>query len=100
MIYCNLCGAEKDNRRSMHGHLMARHPDKYRSVSFNMDLITTGAPLRAHIASSLFEQRPALFRRLKSNYDHEAAAIEEGFCFIDGNGELYTEEEAAEKGWI
>lgn len=100
MIKCALCGCEKETRRSMHGHLISKHPKEYAASNYNMDNMTDGAPMRAHEREAKRVQRPPLFRRLKLAMYEEAAAIEAGYEYIDADGNLYTEEEADERGWI
>lgn len=102
MIHCNLCGAEYETRRKMHGHLMHSHYETYKEAAFDMDLLTSGAPLRAHVAAALKDYpRPEGFRRLRSYTSvAEAQAIEAGYMFIDQDENIYTEAEARAKSWI
>ena len=66
MIKCKICGSEQENRRQMHGHMMRNHYDQYKAAGFDMDDLTEGAPLRAHVAQALKDYpRPAGFRRIR-----------------------------------
>ena len=102
MFKCVLCGYEADNRRQMHGHMMRNHYQDYKDADFDMDNITEGAPLRAHVAQALKDYpRPAGFRRLRSyTSTAEARAILAGYMFVDDQDNLYTEAEARGKSWI
>lgn len=102
MIKCKICGSECETRRQMHGHMMRNHYDQYKAAGFDMDDLTEGAPLRAHVAQALKDYpRPAGFRRLLSYKTiSEARAIEAGYAFVDGEENLYTEAEARAKNWI
>lgn len=101
-MICNICGKELDTRRRMHGHMMHAHYKEYKEAGFDMDNLTTGAPLRAHVAQSFkLYPRPEGFRRLRSYTSiAEARAIEAGYTFCDDEENLYTEEEARGRGWI
>lgn len=102
MIKCTICGSEYETRRQMHGHMMRNHYDQYKEKGFDMDLLTEGAPLRAHVAQAIKDYpRPAGFRRLRSYASvAEARAVEAGYYFIDDNDNLYSEAEARAKSWI
>lgn len=102
MIKCKLCGQEGETRRQMHGHMMRVHYADYKDHGFDMDDLTEGAPLRAHVAQALRDYpRPSGFRRLLSYKSvPEARAVEAGFAFVDGDDNLYTEAEARVKNWI
>lgn len=86
----------------MHGHLMHSHYDDYKKAGFDMDLLTSGAPLRAHVAAALKDYpRPEGFRRLRPYTSVvEAYAVNAGYMFVDDDDNVYTEAEARAKSWI
>ena len=102
MIRCNICGAEKETPRQMHGHLVRWHYDEYKKVNFNMrdGGITSGAPELAQKKKKKYGEAPEGFRLLNLNNKEEYGAYHAGYRYIDNDEMCYTHEEAKSEGWI
>lgn len=99
-MICKICGAEKDTRRQMHGHLMRMHQDEYRQSGFVIERMVTGAAAPAQKRDYKKAALPSGFRALSSSDPEEAYAIDQGYDFIDAEEMIYTAEEAKVEGWI
>lgn len=101
---CKLCGAEKETRRQMHGHLIRCHYDDYKRGDFLLDrFVDNAVPLARKYRKTediKRKERPKGFRLLRRSSEAEAAAIEAGFEFIDDDENIYTENEARIEQWI
>ena len=101
---CKLCGAEKETRRQMHGHLMRCHYEDYARGDFLLDrFVDKAVPLAREYRKNediKRHERPAGFRFLCRSDETEALAIDRGFDFIDDDQNIYTEQEARAEKWI
>lgn len=119
LIKCNICGAEKPNGRSMHGHINRCHYDEYKAAGFDMEKLTTGYRRKSQgarnhgksenrkdekhmsINNDLKNERPKNLRLLNKNNPEELAAYNEGYRYLDPDEMIaYTREEVKEEGWI
>lgn len=118
-IKCNLCGTEKPDGRTMHGHLNRMHYDEYKAAGFDMEKLTTGyirktQEERNHKKRSagkenkpmpqkddLKNDRPKNLRLLNKANREELAAYNEGYRYLDPDEMIaYTKKEVEEEGWI
>ena len=121
MIRCKLCGVEKPDGRTMHGHLVRCHYDEYKNTdpTFDMEQLTEGYRRKnqternherslerrdrrmAKIDNELKNDRPKNLRLLNKSNAEELAAYNEGYRYLDPDEMIaYTTAEVKEEGWI
>ncbi len=103
MLTCKLCGKELKNKRAVHAHLMTVHAEQYRAAGMKQDKFlagssdTSGTDPRQEAKEK--KSRPDGFRHLNAKNQAERAALE-FYDYIDAEENLYTTEEAKQKGYI
>lgn len=117
---CKVCGKDLGNisRRAFNIHCVREHRHEYFGKTLE-EMTEDPIPVRVHdlrdaarakkkkqskrkapIIKKAKPARPAGFRLLSETDEDEAYAIEQGFAYIDRTQEVYTSEEAEEKGWV